>query len=486
MTKTERQEIGIEKWKINKGRGILNYVTGFGKTTVALKIINKLIKKQGDTASIMVIVPTDLLRDQWNDRIAKEVPFIYHKNIKVDTIQSILLKYNENNAPSFTLGILDEYHLMLTELRGDIINKMFDRFLLGLSATPEDRYDRHNTAIKNLPIVDIITEEEALANNWIREVVTYCIKLKLQDEDYQEYLNISNKIEAGLDLFKGDFSTMFSMTSKLKYSNAHALATKLGWNGRMEYALQMNNIDELNRLGGKAHVENINSKYNPKVLSSVAFETIKLIQQRKQMLYNNPCKKEVVLKLLNKFKDKKTILFSQSVDFIKDLRSNINNRNLVEYHSNIESGNIYLTAKGEQTTIKTSKVFCTKKGTPKKIGGDTIRAIGLNDFLTNRVNLMLSGVAADAGLDVPDIKLGIVSSFTSNPNQYIQRKGRGTRVDGTDDLSVFVYLYFSSTIEEHWLKAAMNKTTSTNIINWVNDPDMVEFSTVRKHSFNLD
>ena len=44
-SKTRRQDEGIEKWRLNKGIGTLNYVPRFGKTKVATKISSKLIDK---------------------------------------------------------------------------------------------------------------------------------------------------------------------------------------------------------------------------------------------------------------------------------------------------------------------------------------------------------------------------------------------------------------------------------------------------------
>jgi superfamily II DNA or RNA helicase len=484
MTKDERQEIGIEKWKNNKGRGILNYVTGFGKTVVAIKIINRLFKKFGTTADVLIVVPTDILRNQWIQKIQENVPITFRDKITVNTIQGLLASYKNDDLKTYILGIVDEIHMMYSDLRSDYINKIFSRFLLGLSATPEDRENRH-TSINNLPIIDTITEEEALSNNWIRPSVTYCVKLKLSDEDKAEYDTISTKIEQILEIFEKDHAALYACTGKNGYSYAHSLASKKGWNGKMEYALINNNKEELNRLGGIDYVTDINNRFNPKVLSSIAHEGIKLIAKRKLMLYNTPCKREAIIQLLNNYKDKKTIVFSQSVSFIKELGANINNRLYAENHNEVESGNIYLTSKGEFTTVKTPNLYKTKTNKPKKVGGDKIRAVALNDFSVGRINLMLSGVSGDAGTDVQDIKLVVVSSFTSNPTQYIQRKGRGVRLDGTDDLTVNVYLYISDTIEEFWLKSAMAKTNSSNIINWVNSIDLVEFSTKRKISYNI-
>ena len=59
-----RQEECVEKWVKAKCRGTLIAATGFGKTRVALMCIKKFLSKNPQS-SIMVVVPTQTLKDQW-------------------------------------------------------------------------------------------------------------------------------------------------------------------------------------------------------------------------------------------------------------------------------------------------------------------------------------------------------------------------------------------------------------------------------------
>jgi len=85
MTKSERIEIGIEKWRINKGLGGLKWPTGFGKTTGALNIVKNMVNKNPELR-VLILVHSTTLKDQWSDKIEE---LGLSKHCKVRTIQKI-------------------------------------------------------------------------------------------------------------------------------------------------------------------------------------------------------------------------------------------------------------------------------------------------------------------------------------------------------------------------------------------------------------
>jgi superfamily II DNA or RNA helicase len=64
MTRDERQDLVIEKWKAAGCRSTVVANTGFGKTRTALKAMQRVLNK-APSAIIVVIVPTKILKDQW-------------------------------------------------------------------------------------------------------------------------------------------------------------------------------------------------------------------------------------------------------------------------------------------------------------------------------------------------------------------------------------------------------------------------------------
>ena len=59
MTRDERQDLAIEKWKKAGGRAGIEACTGLGKTRIALKTIQRVLNK-APTTTVVVVVPTKI------------------------------------------------------------------------------------------------------------------------------------------------------------------------------------------------------------------------------------------------------------------------------------------------------------------------------------------------------------------------------------------------------------------------------------------
>ena len=64
LTRDERQEESLKAWLHNKGKGCIEACTGFGKTKIGLNAI-ETVRKRYPTLSVIVVVPTDVLKNQW-------------------------------------------------------------------------------------------------------------------------------------------------------------------------------------------------------------------------------------------------------------------------------------------------------------------------------------------------------------------------------------------------------------------------------------
>lgn len=56
----------LERWFANGCRGIVQAVTGSGKTMLALEAAEQLEKKTGKKVLVKIVVPTAALMRQWN------------------------------------------------------------------------------------------------------------------------------------------------------------------------------------------------------------------------------------------------------------------------------------------------------------------------------------------------------------------------------------------------------------------------------------
>ena len=86
LDRTERQNLGIEKWLAAKGKGSCLYPTGFGKTRTAFMAITRFLKAN-PKRQILVVVPTDYLKDQWFEQVMEHKLF---NNVTVRVINSVI------------------------------------------------------------------------------------------------------------------------------------------------------------------------------------------------------------------------------------------------------------------------------------------------------------------------------------------------------------------------------------------------------------
>jgi len=146
-----------------RGGGILALSTGYGKTNIALYLIQRLGKKA------LIIVHKEFLMNQWKERIATFLPGtrvgviqgpkteIEGNDIVIGMLQSISGKnYPLDTFDSFGIVVIDECHRIPCQHFSKALLKINCRKMLGLSATP--KRDDGLTKILKWYIGDVIYE----------------------------------------------------------------------------------------------------------------------------------------------------------------------------------------------------------------------------------------------------------------------------------------------------------------------------------------
>ena len=70
ITRSERQEQGVQKWVNNHCNGTLCYATGVGKTRCGLIAISRFLAKNKGRL-VIIVVPSDPIKQQWLDELDK-------------------------------------------------------------------------------------------------------------------------------------------------------------------------------------------------------------------------------------------------------------------------------------------------------------------------------------------------------------------------------------------------------------------------------
>ena len=467
MTKDERQDIAITNWKfsskcfaIKNGYGIIVCPTGFGKTRIGVKICKLyLTNKEEKNYKIVIAVPNDEIKSNWINELNS---YTFKDNIEILTFNKIL----ENNIrKDVNLLIIDEIHECYSEKKQDIIFGKYINYthFLGLTATPKDNQKRYIEILKYIPIIDEITEKEAIENKWIANFIEFNLAVIMNENDKFQYNYLTEQFQK----FKSKFSDIKLADKCLSggfdnkgiyYSSemwCEAIAKKNGWKS----TLDLNSPDE----------KEINDLWNPKIIKGYASNLYDFIRKRMNFIYNNDSKLNVALEILKKFEDRKIISFSQSTDFADKLCYNINKfYNLKDIENNLFENSIDHCI-AYHSNLKT-KMLPNDKGKLIKYGKTRLKNRAIENIKTGKSRIISTASALDKGFDVSDITVALICSRTQSEAQKIQRGGRAKRLDNTNNIVFIINLYLEDTQDENWLrKSQENSETNVYYINSIDE-----------------
>lgn len=461
QSKLARQELGATRWKDNNGVGTLNYTMRFGKTYSAVLICQKMIARNNNIR-VAICVPSEVVKNVWNNYIDD---YFLNNNVVVFSAYQII---NKEVKDSFDLLIFDEVHKFVTDKYFAIIEGYYltGKFKLGLTGTFPIK-DKGVMLSKYLPIVDKITEQEALNNGWVNEYVEYNLKLELSDDDKESYIKLSEPISRVTNMFRGsrylfpipgtdkyifnsDYDVIESCRKGKKYPGGYIeaklcrekLAKRKGWTNQLnlEYALNQQLQDYWSPEAIEANVKYFND----------------FVRKRTELISNNSVKLIAVLNLYKKF-PVSTICFNESIDFAEIIATEINYitpTKAVCYHSEIAS----------RTLINpdTKDIYRTAKGEPKIFGKKRLKDDVLNGTLAGRYKFISTAKALDEGLDIPNLEQVITTAGSANPTQYQQRNARAKTVDiyNPDKVARIINLYFDDFIDTSTNSLIVNRDKS--------------------------
>jgi len=204
IVKKYMNHVKLENNYNNGSGGLLDIYTGFGKTVLAIKIIEQIGLKT------LIIVHKGFLVDQWIERINQFLPTarigkiqgqvidIEDKDIVIGMLQSLSMKeYPDDQFDDFGLTIVDEVHHIGAEVFCRSLQKIVTPYTLGLSATM-NRKDGLSKVFKMF-LGEVVHKEKREDEN---TVLVKAIEFNIEDEEF-------NKIEYD---YRGNakYSTMIS------------------------------------------------------------------------------------------------------------------------------------------------------------------------------------------------------------------------------------------------------------------------------------
>ena len=385
-SRTSRQLEIVQKFADNKGRGTLLAATGFGKTFTAIMVILRLLKSRPE-AKVIIVVPTINLKNQWIVEL--------RKNKVKDHCDVIVINTAYKSKAKCDLLICDEMHAYGAEQFIKVFDKITYQFIFGLTATIERTDGMHEVLLQYAPVIDEVPIEECHKNGWVSDYLVYNLAVPMLEDETEDY-DKANK--------------------QFRYA-----AGQIGFGGSQSFN------------AAKRYLNDKDADPHKRAMAAIYYNAMR---KRGDICKNSQAKIPVIKALLDKFDDRKALLFSASTKFADDVQE--------------ELGDICLSFHSKRT--KKQQVEILKK---------------FKDGRTKQ-RIISSVKALNAGFDVPDCSLGIVAAGSSKKLDNIQRTGRIIRyVPGKT--AIIINLYAPNTQEVSWL----NKRQEGQIVEWVDSIDEI-------------
>ena len=284
LSRTERQEQGVQRWVDNKLCGTLNWATGVGKTRGGLMAISRFLKKN-PTKSVIIVVPSEPIQRQWNQEL---IDWNLFQQCSVKTMNDTSV-----NKYSCTLLVIDEIHKVGAPTLLNIFKNVQYTVILGLTATFERLDGKDEIISKKCPIVDTISVEEAIENKWLADYREY--EVLIEPEDIDVYKEVNKEFYEHFSFFNYDFNL--------------AMKCATDWKRRSELAKERCREDQ------SEDFKTVNKQI---LVHAMGFS--RTLQARKKYIYNHPKKIELTNLILENRQDKKCITFSATIAMAEKIK----------------------------------------------------------------------------------------------------------------------------------------------------------------------
>lgn len=387
------QREALQAWEASGNRGVVEAVTGAGKTRVGVAAAHAALQLD---MKVLIIVPTAELQAQWIATLERELPAARlgalgdgHKDSlnRVDVLVSIV----HSAAASITLPanaagliIADECHRYAAPTFALALSSDFT-WRLGLSATYERSDGAHLTTLAPFfgDVVFRIWYDRALADGIISEFDIAFVSVDLAPDEHDRYEHLSDVmykagryLEHWIGIPKEPFPRFLAAVSQLAESDS------------------------------KSRDATAARRY----MSAMSARQTLLAESRTKQFALAALRDSVHVAT-------RTLVFTQTKK------------------SATTAANIYTSLGLPSSTIISGMPRPERKG-------------ALRDFRDGNVRVLTAPKVLDEGIDVPEADLGIILAPNKSRRQLVQRLGRVVRKKQDGRTGRLVVLYSRGTVED--------------------------------------
>lgn len=367
---------------------LMELATGTGKTRLSILLTNHLLAsekyKSWKEINILILVAKRVHKQTWKDEIEKWGG-IHHPTAKINIRMECYESMHKCCDIKYDIALFDEAHHVASEARLDTLRHIRYGYLIGLSATIPLKLKqlfkyRYHAQIVSCDIVEAI-EDEILP-----EPTILLYPLMLDNRNPSEEWEINAKL-GGKPIY-GEYKDMWT----LKKAKVHAIIRLTQKQKCMEY-------DKLIDWEKNRYMQT----------RSKAMEQTWLYHAGKRLEFLANCKNQIVLDILRKLDNERTITFCKTIE-----QSEVLGKNCI-HSQNKKADDIY------------------EKFNKKKL--NHITAVNI---LNENANLV-------------DCKYAVFANLSSSDRVYLQRIGRSLRHKSP----VIIIPYYQGTREQEVVEKMM-------------------------------
>ncbi len=413
------QEECRQKWLSHCGRGIVQAVTGSGKTQLALACMDSLERlcasEQIPELRVKIVVPTAALMQQWNRALRS---FLDSRSLSASDGRIGLRGAGYRTVPecSYTIYVINSARYSLArEILRDLKN--------GFSVLMIADECHHYSSGQNQLIFEFLPFLEDMENRFFSLGLTATLPSGSSGKNLTSVLGrciyrydmqkaASGKTVCGYDIFN------INLSFRPEEAAEHQ---QLSDRMRRLYSQLAQADPSLRRLNTQELFERLRilASDSDSVVADSASAYMRLAYRRKSLVCMAASRQTCVLQLLQLLPNsQKVLIFGERIRQAEEL---------------------YQQLKG---------LYPGKIGRYHSEMGELANRNALNRFRNGELRILIVCKAIDEGVDVPDASIGIILSGTSSRRQQIQRLGRIIRnAEGKERASLY-YLHLTDSSEE--------------------------------------
>lgn len=403
-------DLCLQKFKDNKGKGIVVLPTGVGKTVLGVYLISKFIEeqKQSKRKRTVVLVNNQLLIKQWQNSIST---FLEDYNT-ISRYIKIATPDTYESDEDCELLIVDEVHNYTTQRKVEFINKtkINYKFCLGLTGSMNENNIKILT--QYLPIIYNLSLQEAIDKKYIPNLIEYNFGIEFSEPMLKKYNQYCDFLQKGIEKYGSYNTIMECVIGRKDYFNtipAEIVRDELASSKMFDRDMICDNQIK----------KDIYAEWHPDTIKAETSKYMFMYRERTKFVDDYIDKSNFALDLYNKLK-LPTIFFCKST-FVADYIKQSLGDECALYHSNL---------KGVELQDENGNIIMQKNGAkPKTFGATYFKKDAIDGMKSGKYKCLSTVMALNEGLDISNLKLAIITAGTYNSNQQIQRKGRVLRFE---------------------------------------------------------